>query len=279
MHYAIFRKILAVLFGLVLTATGLWASPSGEEEPAAAMEKEMVTDPTTGKVVVAPQYGGTLTYSTKALGSWGSDPYFAWLDPQLTGVVEKLGIGNWGIDRDEWDFSGPTPVSYMTGRLAESWEVLDDTTYVFHIRKGVRWHDKPPMNGRELTAYDVEYNFHRMLGLGSGFTEPAPPMFGVGFVAIPFESVEATDKWTVVCKLKEPYLPALWSILIDQSVYIMPPEVIKEHGDVRDWRNVVGTGPFMLTELVEESSPGPKILTTGAMTKSTRRTACPTLTS
>ena len=43
MHYTIFRKFLAVLFGLVLTVTGLWASPAEEEQPAAAMEKEMVT--------------------------------------------------------------------------------------------------------------------------------------------------------------------------------------------------------------------------------------------
>ena len=45
MQHAVFRKILAVLFGLVLAATGLWASPAGEEEPAAATEKEMVMDP------------------------------------------------------------------------------------------------------------------------------------------------------------------------------------------------------------------------------------------
>ena len=51
----VFRKILAVLFGLVLAATGLWASPAGEEEPAAATEKEMVMDPATGnKMVTAP---------------------------------------------------------------------------------------------------------------------------------------------------------------------------------------------------------------------------------
>ena len=62
MQHAIFRKILAVLLGLVLAATGLWASPAGEEEPAAAMEKEMVMDPATGKMVTAPEYGGTLTY-------------------------------------------------------------------------------------------------------------------------------------------------------------------------------------------------------------------------
>ena len=34
--------------------------------------------------------------------------------------------------------------------LAERWEELDDTTYVFPLRKGVKWHNKPPVNGREL---------------------------------------------------------------------------------------------------------------------------------
>ena len=58
----IVTKTFAVALVLVLTATGLWAAAS-EEAPAAAAEKEMVTDPTTGKMVTAPQYGGTLTYS------------------------------------------------------------------------------------------------------------------------------------------------------------------------------------------------------------------------
>src|SRR5262249_25836107 len=31
--------------------------------------------------------------------------------------------------------------------LAERWEEPDDTTVVFHLRRGVRWHNKPPMNG------------------------------------------------------------------------------------------------------------------------------------
>ena len=47
----VMRTCLAVLFGLALTATGLWAA-AAEEEPAAAMEKEMVLDPTTGKITV-----------------------------------------------------------------------------------------------------------------------------------------------------------------------------------------------------------------------------------
>ena len=38
---------VAVLIGLVLAATGAWAAPAGEEAAAAA-DKPMVTDPTTG---------------------------------------------------------------------------------------------------------------------------------------------------------------------------------------------------------------------------------------
>src|SRR5262244_3567093 len=47
--------------------------------------------------------------------------------------------------------------------LAERWEQPDDTTYVFHLRKGVRWHNKPPLNGRELVAEDVKFTYDRFL--------------------------------------------------------------------------------------------------------------------
>ena len=34
-------------------------------------------------------------------------------------------------------------------------------------------------------------------------------------------------------------------------LWILPPEVIEQYGDYSDWRNVVGTGPFILTDYVE----------------------------
>ena len=254
--YMKFRKCLAVLIGLALTATGLWAA-GAEEGSEVAAEKEMVLDPTTGEMVTAPEYGGTMNVWG---GSWvtesPSDPYFSYSDATI-GVVEKLGISDWGIDRDEFDFKTVFfPDSYLTGRLAESWDISPDgLSYTFNIRKGVNWHDKAPMNGRALTAEDVVYNFHRQLGLGS-FTDAGPnPNWPAGNLkGIPFESITATDDSTVVMKLKEPSLPALNIILLDLPTYIMPPEVIEQHGDVMDWRNLVGTGPFMLTDVVDGSS-------------------------
>ena len=212
--------------------------------------KTYVTDPTTGKVVTAPEYGGTFN---GAVGPYefNFDSWWAGAGA-LGGVVEKLGQTNWGIDRDEFDFVLFTPLSAITGQLAESWSQPDPLTYVFKIRQGVNWHNKPPMNGRELTAKDIEYNFHRVTGLGK-FSEAGPSPMGE-WSKLPFESITATDKWTVVFKLKEPKLGVLKLILSDYFVFILPPEVIEEHGDVKDWRNVVGTGPYELTDLVVGSS-------------------------
>ena len=238
----------AILLAFILSVTMLWVSS------AVAAEKKMVKDPATGKMVTAPEYGGTLTYATMLEPPHG--------DPQLTlsaghvisGVVERLVIPNWAVDRDEYALSSSyIPVEVAAGELAESWDISPDgLTYTFHIRKGVHWHNKAPMNGRELTAQDIEYNYHRWLGLGSGFTEPGE--WSTYLKVIKWESITATDKYTVVMKLKEPFLTALHRIMVATGAFVLPPEVIKQHGDLQDWRNLVGTGPYELTDWVEGSS-------------------------
>ena len=90
--------------------------------------------------------------------------------------MEKLGIVDWAIDRDEYPFKGGylAPLHAIRGALAESWEQPDPLTYVFNIRKGVHWHNKAPVNGRELTAEDVEYNFHRYGGIWAAASRKLP---------------------------------------------------------------------------------------------------------
>ena len=60
--------------------------------------------------------------------------------------------------------------------------------------------------------------------------------------------------YTVVFKLTEPRLTMARAIFADNGAWILPREVIEQRGDYTDWRNVVGTGPFMLTEHVERVS-------------------------
>ena len=76
MRYVLFKKCLAVLSVLVLSATGLWAAGEEEGSTATVADKKYVTDPTTGKVVVAPEYGGTLTFNLSGLAG-SIDPFSA----------------------------------------------------------------------------------------------------------------------------------------------------------------------------------------------------------
>ncbi len=240
-------KLQSWLLTLTLMVATLWVGS------AVAAEKEMVMDPSTGEMVEAPRYGGTFTQVTMCEPNRNVDAWYGWSPSGFHGPSENLGMGNWAIDRDELSYeTWYVPVSVFVGRLAESWEKPDDTTIVFKIRKGVYWHNKVPMNGRELTAYDIEWNYHRYLGMGD-FTEDGPSPGVAALVAL-LESITATDKWTVVFKLKEPDLGALGTILRSTSVWIYSPEVFEQYGDLKDWRNLVGTGPFELTDWVEGSS-------------------------
>ena len=194
-------KMQSLLLTLILMVSTLWVAL------AVAAEKKMVTDPTTGKMVTAPEYGGTLTYVQPGYEENEIDGPGRGATYYIGGVVEKLGMADWGTDRNKLTYfipGGYFPLDFVKGQLVESWEISPDgLTTTFHIRKGVYWHDKPPMNGREFDAYDVEFNFHRILALGE-FSETEPPWLATAkrLSGAP-ESVTATDKWTVVFKHKE----------------------------------------------------------------------------
>ena len=215
--------------------------------------KTYVTDPSTGNVVTAPEYGGTLTYTYRAIQGGNTDPHTKDIKPMglINLVNEKLGIVDWATPRDKnalnTDF---VPMEFYKGQLAESWSQPDPLTYVFNIRKGVKWHDKAPMNGRELTAHDIVYNYQRYAGIG-GFDKPEHPR---GIIALPIESIEATDDYTMVVKLTKINLYAIRDLLQQYMAWMLPPDVIEQYGDYSDWRNVAGTGPYELTDYVDGSS-------------------------
>ena len=244
--------VLALAFALVAAAVP-FAGGEEETEAAAPETREMVEDPTTGKMLLAPRYGGSISYA--AVGSPPSSDtwYTHHSNNAINGVNESLGIGDWGIDRDVYAFdTDVVPVSVMTGQLAESWTMPDDVTVIFTIRDNVFWRDRPPTNGRQLTAHDIVYNWHRYLGLGQFAEQGLSPSLGAAYAGL-YESITATDDRTVVFKLPQPRLDPLYDILFQRSRAIYAPEVIEEHGDVQDWRHNVGTGPFDLVEWVEES--------------------------
>jgi peptide/nickel transport system substrate-binding protein len=120
--------------------------------------------------------------------------------------------------------------------VAESWSQPNDRTYVFKLRKGVRWHPKPPVNGRELTADDVKYTYDRFLQIKGN-----PNRSMLGHV----EKIDAVDRYTVKFTLTEPFGWFL-DYLANTVMWIVPREAVEKFGDLRRAESCIGTGPWML---------------------------------
>jgi len=120
--------------------------------------------------------------------------------------------------------------------LAESWSQPNDRTYVFKLRKGVRWHPKPPVNGRELTADDVKYTYDRFLQVKGN-----PNRSTLGHI----EKIDVVDRYTVKFTLSEPFGWFL-DYLANTVTWIVPREAVEQFGDLRRWEACIGTGPWML---------------------------------
>ena len=213
---------------------------------------QYVTDPTTGRVLSAPEYGGTLTYTASGVGENARNYPGRTGSTLLGGVAEMLAIADWGVSRDKHDhMKRPVPLWVMIGQLADSWEVKDDgTTFEFSIRDGVNWHDKAPLNGRKFVGNDVVVNYERYFGIGEFCEGGVIPQYK----AIPIDSITAPDDSTVVFKLTKPHLTFLDDIFNAYPPHLLPPEAIEKECEVSDWKDVVGTGPFELTEIVSDVS-------------------------
>jgi peptide/nickel transport system substrate-binding protein len=117
--------------------------------------------------------------------------------------------------------------------VAESVENPDPLTYTFTLRPDVRFHNLPPVNGRQLVAQDVVYSFNR-------YQEISPNKANMSMV----DSVTADDDTHVTFKLKEPFGLFLNRVASFQDLWIMPQEFIEE-SDTASEDRMLGSGPFI----------------------------------
>ncbi len=122
--------------------------------------------------------------------------------------------------------------------LAESWEIPNNLTYIFHLRKGVKFH-----NGREMVASDVKYSLERVL-------DPATASPGRSYIST-ISKIETPDDYTVKLTLSSP-LASLLDALTSNNISIVPKEAVDANGNLQ--RIAVGTGPYMLKEWVADNS-------------------------
>ena len=157
--------------------------------------------PATGQ---EPQRGGALR-----VGLQGD---FTTLDPHMSTSAE---------DRDLY-YQLYTPLVGLDANLrivpelAESWEQPDSLTYIFRLRRGVKFHD-----GTDLTAEVVKWNVERMLDPATGSIRRSE----LGNV----KSVDVTDLHTIRLNLKQPDA-ALLATLADRAGMMVSRAAVEKYG-------------------------------------------------
>ena len=177
-----------------------------------------------------PRYGGIGIYAypgdPPSLDPYHTTSYLN--DKAMTVLYDRLIQYNnkGGVD----PFKNP-----LIPGLAESWQVSDDfLTYTFHLRQGVKFHNLPPVNGRELDTEDVKATV-------ALYTSPAS-------VAKPFydgvDRVEVIDRYTVAFHMKQ-VEPTMLNTLSESIRGSILPREQTDPASLARRPGGIGTGPFM----------------------------------
>jgi peptide/nickel transport system substrate-binding protein len=145
-------------------------------------------------------------------------------------MQEICGNINEALLRFDWQFK-PHP------NLARAFEMSPDgLTYTFHLHSNVEWHD-----GHPFSADDVAFS------LGQVNSKLHPYRGGMSAI----DKVEATDKDTIVLRLRHPQVSLITS-LGNFAGAILPKHIWEGKDIARDPHNrqPIGTGPYKLVEYV-----------------------------
>lgn len=139
-------------------------------------------------------------------------------------------------------------------RLAERWDIKDGgTTYVFTIRKGVKFH-----NGREVKAADFKWAMERNSNKAFGTESTVSYLYDIVGVKEHFagqtpdiSGIQAPDDYTLIIKIKQPryYFLGKLTYLISAP---LPKEAVPADKPITELSQVVGTGPFKIDRYIPE---------------------------
>ena len=120
--------------------------------------------------------------------------------------------------------------------LATAWKLVNDTTWEFTLRQGVKFH-----NGEPFTAQSVKATFDYML-------DPATKShFNTAAYWKPIKDVQVVNDYTVRLVTEKPY-PSVIDHVSLTNLLILPAKALKELGPQKLAEKPIGTGPFKFVE-------------------------------
>ena len=120
--------------------------------------------------------------------------------------------------------------------LAESYKAsTDGTVWTFNLRKGVKFHNIAPVNGREFTSADVKCTYDRIMTL---------PGVQKNLLDI-VKTLDVSDPYKAVFTLSVPY-PTFDETMASFYMAILPCEGTSGQFNLAE--QAIGTGPFIMQE-------------------------------
>jgi|WetSurMetagenome_2_1015567.scaffolds.fasta_scaffold41569_1 peptide/nickel transport system substrate-binding protein len=245
--------IFLIIISVVLASC---ASEAISSKPPATTSQATVTTtaPVTKTTSDKPQYGGRLTMVLPTNIQHFTDVGFPFESVTLMLQNETVISGDWSrgpAGTNEFSFAKAMYGAWnnCNGVLAESWEIPEIGKIVFHIRKGIRYTVSPNsaasklVGGRELNANDIARTFELLRTV---------PGSAPSFAGFKMSKNTAVDDWTMECVLP----PELFDEVRITFMYCptFAPELYDAGLNMDDWKNAVGTGPFMVNDFVSGSS-------------------------
>lgn len=125
----------------------------------------------------------------------------------------------------------------MEPLLAESYKVVNDLTWEFKLRKGIKFH-----NGEDFNAAAVKFTLERM-------ADPKNKLRQTVFQGV-IDRVDVMDDTTVRIVTKKPY-PVMDAMLCIYGQPI-PPKYFQEKGPAHFGLNPIGTGPYKFVKWIKD---------------------------
>ena len=176
-----------------------------------------------------PKYGGTFHFSHYQgfTGAWDitgpeGDALASYAPNHFNGLV------TFPMD----DFANAHNSYTVISDLAETFSQEDDLTVVFNLHQGVKFHNVPPVDGREMTSEDVKFS-----------AEVFKTAVAQSGIFLDVDRVETPDKYTAVFKFSKPAAYFLQSLVYPVSLMFA-----REAFEDKDLftSTPIGTGPFVL---------------------------------
>jgi len=271
--------VVSLLMVLALVLASCGEAVTEEEEEVVTEEEEVVTEEEEEEVAEeeeeevvteGPQYGGTLVMPLDRVVTGFDDHVLGSHTTPVTAALtqESLITTDWAkanagsSDINIALVNTPFAWGYQVGNLIDEWSFPDQDTIILKVRDGVHWGLNPDseasllVGGREITAEDIAFNVESFFTMPTAWGARVYSRWWKATDEQPWVgSATVIDEDTVELKgHNDPGATAgTWEAISDWN-YTYAPEVYEKYGNANDWRNCVGTGPFMLTDYVSGSS-------------------------